>query len=254
MKKSRKIVIVILIGIAVGCSGVVALYYWNQYQNQKAYEQMQKEMTKKPEKPKKEKVGEEFEIPIDFAALQEKNPDIYAWIQIAGTNINYPMVQSPLDDSYYLMRTVERQEGYPGSIFTEMCNQKDFKDFNTLIYGHDMADGSMFQNLHKYSDPAYLEAHPHVVIYTPTQMLTYKIFAVVVYDDRHIMNSFDFRFDDERLRFLQSLKDARYMGNFVDPNTEVNEDSRIISMSTCMTGQDDKRLLVGAVLIDEKEK
>ena len=160
MKKSRKVLIAILIIIAVLCGSVVAMYYWNQYQNKKVYEQMQQEVTKKPKKKEPEKVVKDFDIPIDFDVLQQQNPDIYAWIQIEGTNINYPIVQSPTDDSYYLMRTVDRQEGYPGSIYTEKCNAKDFKDFNTLIYGHDMADGSMFQNLHKYSDPNYMNEHP----------------------------------------------------------------------------------------------
>ena len=255
MKKSRKVLIVILVIIAVVCGSMVAMYYWNQHQNKKVYDQMQQEITKKePVKEEPEKVVEDFDIPIDFDALQQQNPDIYAWIQIEGTNINYPIVQSPTDDSYYLMRTVDRQEGYPGSIYTEMCNAKDFKDFNTLIYGHDMADGSMFQNLHKYSDPNYMNEHSQVIIYTPNQMLTYQVFAAVVYDDRHVMNNFDFRFDDERHRFLQSLQESRNMGNVINSEIPVDENSRIITMSTCMTGQDDKRLLVGAVLIDEKEK
>ncbi len=238
------------IPIDFACACVVIGYYWKEHQNQEVYTKIQEEVVKeKPEEePAKEEfeipidfaalqqinpdiyawiqidgtniqypivqspdddsyylAKEEFEIPIDFAALQQINPDIYAWIQIDGTNIQYPIVQSPDDDSYYLMRTVERQDGYPGSIYTERCNKKDFSDFNTLVYGHDMADGSMFQNLHNYSDEAYLDEHPYVVIYTPTQKLTYQIFASVVYDDRHIMNTFDFRFDSERQRDLSDL-------------------------------------------------
>lgn len=252
MKKSRKIWIGILIAIAVICTCVVIGYYWKEHQNKEVYTEMQEEVVKK--EPAEEPKKEEFEIPIDFEALQQINPDIYAWIQIDGTNIQYPIVQSPDDDSYYLMRTVERQDGYPGSIYTERCNQKDFSDFNTLIYGHDMADGSMFQNLHNYSDAAYMKEHPYVVIYTPTQKLTYQIFAAVVYDDRHIMNTFDFRFDSERQRFLDSVYGARNMSNVIDDAVTVGTDNRIVTLSTCMTGQDDKRFIVGAVLIDEKEK
>lgn len=252
MKNHRKIAIWVLTGIAVVCTCVVIGYYWKEHKNQEVYTKIQEEVVK--EKPEEEPAKEEFEIPIDFAALQQINPDIYAWIQIDGTNIQYPIVQSPDDDSYYLMRTVERQDGYPGSIYTELCNKKDFSDFNTLVYGHDMADGSMFQNLHNYSDEAYMDEHPYVVIYTPTQKLTYQIFASVVYDDRHIMNTFDFRFDSERQRFLDSIYEARNMSNVVKEDVSVGTDSRILTMSTCMTGQDDKRLIVGAVLIDEKEK
>ncbi len=99
-----------------------------------------------------------------------------------------------------------------------------------------------------------MDEHPYVVVYTPTQKLTYQIFASVVYDDRHIMNTFDFRFDSERQRFLDSIYEARNMSNVVKEDISVGTDSRILTMSTCVTGQDDKRLIVGAVLIDEKEK
>lgn len=258
MKKGRKILVWVLAGVAILCAGVVVSYLWQGQRNQDVYKEMQAEVEKQEEKkPVKEEPAEEepgVEIPINFEELQKTNPDIYAWIQIQGTNINYPIVQSPDDDSYYLMRTVDRQEGYPGSIYTERSNQKDFMDFNTLIYGHDMADGSMFQNLHNYSDAAYMEAHPEVVIYTPEKMLTYQIFAAVVYDDRHIMNTFDFKFDSERQRFLDSVYAARDMSNVIRDDISVGVDNRIITMSTCMTGQSDKRLIVGAVLTDEKEK
>ena len=69
-----------------------------------------------------------MEIPIDFAQLQAQNPDIYAWIQIDGTNINYPVAQSATDNEYYLNHTIEGQEGYPGSIYTENWNTKEFTD------------------------------------------------------------------------------------------------------------------------------
>lgn len=90
--------------------------------------------------------------------MKETNPDIYAWIEIPDTNVNYPIVQSADDDSYYLNHTIDGQEGYPGSIYTEKVNAKDFSDFNTVIYGHDMKDGSMFKDLHKFEDADFLNS------------------------------------------------------------------------------------------------
>lgn len=255
MKRGRKLLIWGLVAIAVACAGIVALYYRNQIRNQDVYTKLQKQVDQ--EKASEERQPESDEgvsIPVNFAELQQMNPDIYAWIQIEGTNVNYPIVQSAEDDGYYLMRTVDGKEGYPGSIYTERCNRKDFTDFNTLIYGHDMADGSMFQNLHNYSDAAYMEAHPEVIIYTPEKMLTYRIFAAVVYDDRHIMNTFDFRLDTERQAFLDSVYSVRDMSSVIRQDIPVDTDSRIITLSTCVTGQDEKRFLVGAVLQDGKEK
>ena len=236
MKKSRKILIGILVCIIIGCVSYIAYYYMKQDRNEKVYEEVQKEAVK----PVEEKE-------------EETSQDIYAWIQIDGTNINYPLVQSATDNEYYLNHTTEGQEGYPGSIYTENGNTKEFTEFNTVIYGHDMKDGSMFQNLHNYTDMTYMQQHPNVIIYTPDQKLTYQIFAATVYDDRHILYSFDFAFEEERQKFLDSIYNAKDLGKVIREDVSVNTDSRILTLSTCMTGQDEKRFLVEAVLVNEEK-
>lgn len=176
MKKSRKILIGILICVIIGSVFYIGYYYITQNKNEKVYKKLQKEVVKQESKEEEPQTEESHvEIPIDFAQLQAQNPDIYAWIQIDGTNINYPVAQSATDNEYYLNHTIEGQEGYPGSIYTENWNTKEFTDFNTVIYGHDMKDGSMFQNLHNYADASYMQQHPNVVIYTPEKKLTYQI-------------------------------------------------------------------------------
>lgn len=252
MKKSRKILIGILLFIMIGCVSYIAYYYLKRDQNEKIYEEVQKEVAK-PEDEKEKTENAPVEIPIPFAELQAKNPDIYAWIQIEGTNINYPIVQSAADNEYYLNHTIEGQDGYPGSIYTENWNTKEFTEFNTVIYGHDMKDGSMFQNLHNYTDMTYLQQHPSVIIYTPQKKLTYQIFAATVYDDRHILHSFDFAFADDRQEFLDSIYQSRDLGKVIREDVSVDVNSRILTLSTCMTGQDDKRFLVEAVLTNEEE-
>ena len=254
MKKSRKILIGILVCIIIGCVSYIAYYYMKQDRNEKVYEEVQKEAVK-PVEEKEEETPQEshVEIPINFEELQAKNPDIYAWIQIDGTNINYPLVQSATDNEYYLNHTIEGQEGYPGLIYTENGNTKEFTEFNTVIYGHDMKDGSMFQNLHNYTDMTYMQQHPNVIIYTPDQKLTYQIFAATVYDDRHILYSFDFAFEEERQKFLDSIYNAKDLGKVIREDVSVNTDSRILTLSTCMTGQDEKRFLVEAVLVNEEK-
>lgn len=253
MKRSRKVLIGILLCVIIGSVSYIGYYYWTQSKNEKIYKEMQKEVIK-PERVKEtDPEVAQAEIPIDFAQLQAQNPDIYAWIQIEGTNINYPIVQSAVDNEYYLNHTVEGQEGYPGSIYTENWNTKTFTDFNTVIYGHDMKDGSMFQNLHNYADASYMQQHPQVVIYTPEKKFTYEIFAAVVYDDRHVLHSFDYAFADQRQAFLDSIYNARNLGNVIREDVSVNTENRIVTLSTCMTGQDDKRFLVEAVLISEED-
>lgn len=255
-KRTKTILAVVLLLIAAACIVYIIYYFVSQNNKGKVYEEVQKqvavELEKEPEGTKEPEEPSEAN-PIDFNKLQETNADIYAWITIPDTNINYPIVQSATDNEYYLNTTIEGQAGLPGSIYTENFNSKEFTDFNTLIYGHDMLDGSMFQNLHNYEDPDYLKAHPKVYIYTPQKKLTYEIYAVVVYDDRHILKSFDFTQADQRQAYIDSIKSVRKVGSNYNDDVTVDVNSKIITMSTCIGDKPANRFLVGAVLVDEYE-
>ena len=191
-----------------------------------------------------------MEIPVDFDRLQQENPDIYAWITIPDTEVDYPILQR-YDASYYLNHTVDGQEGLPGSIYTEALNSKDFTDPNTVIYGHNMRDGSMFGGLKQYMDASYMKEHSQIIIYTPEHRLTYQVFAAVTYNDRHILQSFDFRDDQSYQSFLDSLRQVRNMSSYIDEETAVTTEDRILTLSTC-NGNEQERFLVEAVLIDEE--
>ena len=105
----------------------------------------------------------EYDCPIDFDALWETNKDVYAWITIPGTVIDYPILQHETDDSYYLNYTIDGVEGYPGCIYTERVNSKEFTDNNTVIYGHNMRNGTMFTDLHKFRDADFF---PKMILFT----------------------------------------------------------------------------------------
>lgn len=244
-KKRRKIIFILSLILLLAGVIYLVVYFVRKEENNKIYEEVQKqnEIVKEEESVVE---GEPVEIPIDFASLKQTNPDIYAWIDIEDTNIHYPIVQSATDDTYYLEHTIEGVKGYPGSIYTEMANAKDFSDFNTLIYGHDMKDGTMFKHLHKFEDPEFFKSHETVTIYTETEIKTYRIFAAIVYDNRHILYSFDNNDIEDRKAFIQSLYDARSLKNQFREGMTIDENSRLITMSTCITGQPDKRYIVVA--------
>lgn len=254
-------------GILLIILAIVSLCYagWHICQkkvNGDIYTKVQKEVEadkKKAKKQEEEKPAkkdsadgkETYVSPIDFKHLQETNPDIYAWIEIPDTKINYPVVQREGDDTYYLNHTIAGAKGYPGAIYTESLNAKDFSDFNTVIYGHNMNNGSMFKGLHKYEDILYLQEHPYVYIYTPSQKITYRIFAAVVYSNVHILNSYDFTDAYQRQLYLESVLGSRDMKNSVDESVQVGTQSRILTLSTCIGRQASKRYIVEAVRIDE---
>lgn len=250
MKKNpRRILGVILLVLAVACLGGLIYYKVSQSSKEDVYQKVQKTAV---DEEKKQEEGPEYVSPIDFEELQKLNADIYAWIEIPGTAINYPVVQSPNDDGYYLNHTIEGQEGYPGAIYTERQNAKDFSDYNTVIYGHNMKDGSMFMGLHAYEDPQYLKEYNEVIIYTPNHQYTYRIFAAVIYNNSHILNSYDFENEEQRQLYLDSIYASRTMQSSIDDSVEVDTRSKLLTLSTCIGGQPNQRFLVEAVLTDEK--
>ena len=191
------------------------------------------------------------ENPIDFKSLKKRNDDIYGWIEIKGTQINYPIVQSwEEDDSFYLNHNVDKQYDINGSIYTEKLNNLSFTDPNTLIYGHDMLDGSMFQNLHKFRDKEFFDKNKYVYIYTPGHILKYKIFAAYKSDNKHILNSYDF--SDEEV-YAEYLKNAQNPKSLMVNKRECNltTEDRIITLSTCIGNEKNYRYLVQGVLIDD---
>ncbi len=131
-----------------------------------------------------------YESPVDFASLQEMNPDIYAWLYIPETDISYPILQSgDGDDEFYLNHDSTGKSSRDGSIFTQGAyNAKDFNDPVTLVYGHHMRSGAMFGNLQEiYSAQGGLKAHQAIVVYLPDRELRYQVFAAVPHDMRHIL-------------------------------------------------------------------
>ena len=249
-KKSIAAVICIFLGLLVGAVGIYK--YIEEQQAGKEYEEIQEKAKEKPvslpSQPEEEPEKPPVEIPIDFETLQNQNPDIYAWIQIPGTAVDYPIVQSPDDNRYYLNHTVSGEQKAEGAIFTEDYNTKTFRDPNTVIYGHDMKNGSMFQSIHKYMDRSFFDTNRDITIYLPDKILHYKIFAAYLYDNRHLLLSFDFWDKEQYGEYLQEIFSMRNMNAFVDTEMEVTTEDNIITLSTCYAGISSQRYLVQAVL------
>lgn len=192
---------------------------------------------------------------IDFAALQQTNPDIYAWIYIPDTTVNYPVAQSSEDDEYYLTHTTGGEVNEAGSIYTEQYNAKDFSDPVTLMYGHTVFMDNpewddMFTDLHKYEDPAFLEQQPYIYIYTPDKTIKYRIFSAITFDDRYILDSYDFNSAEEFQNYYDELVST--VGAVSNREISVTQDSKILTLSTCVGVGSDQRWLVSATEVEEK--
>ena len=242
--------VLVVAGLAIGGVGVWKVL--NEKNAGQSYEDLKTELDVGPmvEMPKIE--GERIENPIDFDALTAKYPDVYAWIRIPGTRVDYPIVRREGDNAYYLTHTIEGKERIEGSIYTEDYNGKDFSDANTVIYGHNMKNGSMFKTLHKYKNREFFEENDTVYIYQKDRVLTYKIFAAYVYDNRHLMLSFNFEDENIFSNYLQNVLTKKDMSSIIDTRVGVTTSDKIITLSTC-NNNDAQRYLVQAVLISIQE-
>lgn len=189
---------------------------------------------------------------VDFAELTANiNADIYAWIYIPDTEIDYPVLQHPTDNSYYLNYNLDGSKGYPGCIYSEDYNTKDFSDPNTVLYGHNMKNGTMFAGLHKYADMDYLMEHPYVYIYTPERLYVYEIYAAYEYSNAHLLLNYDF---DNKVFFgeyLDEIRELRSMNHNIKDDVEVTTEDNILTLSTCITNKPNNRYLVQGVLLNE---
>lgn len=219
------------------------------------YEQMQQEAANQPEEvPQTDASKPEIYIPVDFEALQEINPDIYAWITIPGTEIDYPVVQSSTDNSFYLNHSAEGKKSVSGAIFSENYNSKKFDDYITVLYGHNMRDGTMFRGLHQYADNGFLQENREIIIYLPDAVLKYEIFAAYITDDRHILFYYNQgESEDNRRTFINDILDHRTMQSSLDTSAPVDTDSKILTLSTCHKAGADKRYVVQAYLVEESK-
>ena len=201
-------------------------------------------------------VQQKVENPIDFASLQAANSEIYAYIKIEDTNVDYPIVQSATDDEFYLRHTAEDKSwSASGAVYTESVNTKTFNDRVTVIYGHNGYGDMFFTTLHRFEKEDFFNNHPYFYIYTPEKKLTYQVISAFKYDDRHIMNSFNFADTVQFLEFEQYLSNPSSALKNVRTqlDKELDEDSKIVVLSTCITNQKSSRYLVCGVLVKDEQ-
>ena len=241
----KKTIAYLLGAAAILCLVVGGVKLVREQKAGEEYEELREEAkTEEPEtveaEPEEEK--EPLDIPVDFEALQAENPDIYAWITIPGTNVDYPILQREGDNGYYLNHSVDGAESIAGAIFTEDYNSKDFTDPNTIIYGHNMKNGSMFGQLKKYGKEDFYKEHPCFYLYTKDGVWQYGIFSVRVVDELSDSYTMTFASTDAYRSYLdQAVRKSMY-----DTTATADVTDSIITLSTC-TSKDTDRLIVQAV-------
>lgn len=248
-KNAGRIILVtslIMIGWAVMKGTALA---WKYIQGRMAYEEVKHYVDKKqdippfqeqavPEEPKEVQVLQ-APISVDFQTLRQKNPEVAGWIYIESIELGYPVMQG-CDNEYYLSHTWDRQEIFAASIFMDYRNSMDFSDYNTIIYGHNMKDGTMFHNIQYCMEKEYYEKSPYIWILTPTEDYRYEIFAE--YDARYDSDTYTL-FDGPGLELEQYISRMQRQSLWKS-EVELSGNERILTLSTC--NEHDLRRIVQA--------
>lgn len=118
---------------------------------------------------------------LSFAELREQNPDVFGWLTVYGTNIDYPLVQGK-DNDTYLNTDAKGEYSLSGALFLDYRNSTDLSDFNSIIYGHHMAGGVMFGEIGSFQDQEYFNSHRYGSIYCDGRYYGLEFFAFLQTD------------------------------------------------------------------------
>lgn len=175
-----------------------------------------------------EQVEDTFELNVDQDSLLAVNPDYAGYIYIPNTDINYPIVQG-LDNYYYLNHTFEKQYNYAGAIFMDYRLNKDFNNYQTLIYGHKVNHGTMFTDLNKFEDETFFNANPsfYINIDGVSHEVEISSFSLVPSDN----SIYNLSLSDEN-QLLSYYNDVRSNAMYTN-DVSLNSGDRLISLSTC---------------------
>ena len=191
--------------------------------------------------------GEEEEAPprehspiaVDFEELAKRSGDIVGWLYLPDTVINYPVVQGT-DNDYYLDRFLDGRVTSGGTLFVDFVCPSDFSGRNTLIYGHNMKDGSMFALVDDYADQRFYDAHPVMYLNTPTQNYRIDFFSGFTTDPESFVYTTEFADEDDYYAFLSALLSS----SEIRCRSSVGLYDRVVTLSTCTYSGEDVRFVL----------
>lgn len=188
----------------------------------------------------------ESDILFEYRAFHELNSDMVGWIKIEDTNINYPVMQTPNQKDFYLRRDFAKNDAVCGSIYAKEECDVNKPSTNIVLYGHNMGNGTMFGNLHKYKSKSFWEEHKYVYFDTLTEYHTYEIFAVFM-TSADMGKGFSYH-------LFNDTKDAAKFGRFINSCLELSYydtgirpiyGEKLLTLSTCdRTNDENGRLVV----------
>ena len=194
-----------------------------------------------------EELNEETERMLQVKQLQEQNADIVGWLEIENTSINYPVLQGK-DNSYYMTHNYKKEKSKNGSIFLDANYNWNIPSNNLLIYGHNLGNGMMFQELLKYEKESFYQEHPVIRFTTAEEDAEYEIISAFksrVYhkSEKNVFRYYFFLNSESEEEYNQFVKNAKNASLYPIDAT-ANYGNQLITLSTCSYYVEDGRFAV----------
>ncbi len=243
MGKKRVIISVIIIILAA----IFAFSLYNILKILEEYKAVEKEdeyLQTEFIQGKEDKTEENYRIKINWKKLLKINSDVIAWIDIPNTNISYPILKGETNQEY-LYLDIHRNYIRSGSIFVESIQKNPFVDFNTIIYGHNLKNGSMFSDLEKYNNAKFAKNHPIVYIYTPDgRCREYQVFSL------QKTNTSDTDIYQVDVEDKEEYINISQRDSLIQTKIDETKITSMLTLSTCTNAFYEERYVLHAVLLE----
>lgn len=204
-----------------------------------------------------EEQKKETERMLQVKQLQGQNTDIVGWLEIENTNINYPVLQGA-DNNYYMTHNYKNEKSKNGSIFLDADYNWDIPSNNLLMYGHNLGNGMMFQELLKYEKESFYQEHPMIRFTTAEEDAEYEIISVfksrVYYkSEKNVFRYYYFINNESEEEYNEFVKNAKNASLYpIDATASYGD--QLITLSTCSYYVEDGRFVVVGRKIEQDSK
>ena len=230
--KGRAFLLAICIIVFIFSASLVIKHFVEINNNEKGYEDLSNLVTNSTSQNEET----EDDVVPDYSPVLKQNDDLVGWIKVPNTKINHPVVQSGSND-YYLNHNFEKEYDYRGAIFMDYRNDAINLDSNTIIYGHNAYDTTMFSQLVQYEDVDFYKKSPIIEFNTLDANYKWKIYGVFITnataseDNGYIFNYIYPYMDGENFDgFIEEVNKRRLYTTDVD----INDDDKMLVLSTCV--------------------
>lgn len=229
------VITVCLIGIILVSGYKIGKTMWEYQVAKSAYTNISEKTAKVDPK--------QFTGVVDWKALKKVNPDVQGWLYQKGTVINYPVVQGT-DNDTYLHTRFDKQWSGGGTLFVDYRMEKDFRGFNSIIYGHHMKDGSMFRSIRGYTkEDGYYDKHKTLELATPHgnyHLVVFSAFITKATDEDTYKMTYD---EAEKQAYIDRAWERSELPITRD-SVDVTKNDRLVTLSTCAYDYEEARYIV----------